>query len=135
MIRLGRRYRFSASHRLHAPELTPEQNREIFGKCNNPHGHGHNYVLELIVAGEPSAETGLLLDVRALDRLVETEVLGDYDHKFLNEEIAAFRELPPTTENVALDIRRRLEERWLSNKARLERIRIYETRRNMVEIE
>lgn len=135
MIRLGRRYRFSASHRLHAPELSAEQNREIFGKCNNPHGHGHDYVLELVMAGEPDPETGLLLDVPALDALVASTVLREYDHKFLNEEIAAFGDLPPTTENVARDIRGRLDAKWPSTRARLERIRVYETRRNMVEVE
>ncbi len=135
MIRLGRRYRFCASHRLHARGLSEAENREIFGKCNNPHGHGHDYILELVMAGEADPETGLLLDVPELDRLVRTAVLRDYDHKFMNEEIAAFRDLPPTTENVAMDIRQRLERQWPSRRASLECIRIYETRRNMVEVE
>lgn len=136
-MQLGRRYRFSASHRLHAPELSAARNREIFGKCNNPYGHGHDYVLELVIEGKPDESTGLLLDVRALDALVRHAVLADYDHRYLNEEIAAFRDVPPTTENVAMDIRRRLDDRWDEAKAagaRLHAVRIYETRRNMVEV-
>lgn len=138
MIRIGRRYRFSASHRLHAPELSAERNREVFGKCNNPHGHGHDYVLELVVAGEPDPSTGLLLHAGALDRFVREAVLNDYDHRYMNEQIAAFRSLPPTTENVALDIRRRLREGWrnaLPAGASLETVRIFETRRNAVELD
>lgn len=135
MTRLGRRYRFSASHRLHSPELTPEQNVAIFGKCNNPYGHGHDYVLEVILSGDIDAQTGLVADLPALDRTVKTAVLADYDHKYMNEEIAAFRDLPPTTENVALDIRARLDRAWPEGSAKLESVRIYETRRNMVEIE
>ncbi|MDX1980899.1 MAG: 6-carboxytetrahydropterin synthase [Bryobacteraceae bacterium] len=138
MIRIGRRYRFSASHRLHAPELSAERNREVFGKCNNPHGHGHDYVLELVVAGEPDPSTGLLLHTGALDRFVREAVLNDYDHRYMNEQIAAFRSLPPTTENVALDIRRRLRDGWrdaLPAGACLESVRIFETRRNAVELD
>ncbi|MBI3684582.1 MAG: 6-carboxytetrahydropterin synthase [Acidobacteria bacterium] len=112
MYRLARRYRFSASHRLHAPQLSAEQNREIYGKCNNPHGHGHDYLLEVIVRGEPDPATGLLLSVARLDRLVRETVLADFDHRYLNAEIEAFRHTPPTTENVAIEIHRRLEEGW-----------------------
>lgn len=136
-MQLGRRYRFAASHRLHSPGLTDAENREIFGKCNNPYGHGHDYILELIVEGDPDPATGLLLHVPSLDRLVRDSVLSAYDHRYLNEEIAAFRDLPPTTENVALDIRRRLGARWSEaspGRATLRAVRVYETRRNMVEV-
>jgi 6-pyruvoyltetrahydropterin/6-carboxytetrahydropterin synthase len=138
MFRVGRRYRFSASHRLHAPELSAEQNREVFGKCNNSYGHGHDYVLELVVAGGADPETGQVLRGGVLDELVREAVLRDYDHSNMNEQIAAFREIPPTTENVARDIRRRLENRWNNGMpagVRLETVRIYETRRNAVELD
>lgn len=137
MHRLARRYRFAASHRLHSPELTPEQNRDLYGKCNNPFGHGHNYTLELVIQGAPDPATGLLIDIPRLDAHVRELVLRHYDQKFMNEEIPEFRQTPPTTENVALDIRRRLADGWerISRPgASLETVRIFETRRNSVEL-
>lgn len=111
MIQLTRRYRFSASHRLHASALTAEANREIYGKCNNPFGHGHNYVLELTVAG-PVGEDGRILDPRHLDRLVDETVTGPMDHRNLNSEIPEFAGLAPTTENLVRVIAGRLGRRW-----------------------
>lgn len=135
MLRLARRYRFSASHRLHSLELTPEQNAEIFGKCNNPYGHGHDYVLELVVRGTPDAQTGLLTPLKGLDDFVKETVLRIYDHKYMNVEIDTFRDTPPTTENVAVDIQARLNSAWpFGQQPALDTVRIFETRRNIVEL-
>jgi 6-pyruvoyltetrahydropterin/6-carboxytetrahydropterin synthase len=135
MVQLARRYRFSASHRLHSPQLSAAENVDVYGKCNNPYGHGHDYVLEVILRGSPDTRTGLLVPVQQLDEFVRRTVLADYDHKFLNEQIARFREIPPTTENVALDIRGRLLQAWpFGERPSLEGVRIFETRRNVVEL-
>lgn len=136
MIQLARRYRFAASHRLHSPQLSDEQNREIYGKCNNPYGHGHDYVLEVLLRGEPDARTGLLVPIGQLDEFVKRTVLADYDHKSMNDQIPAFRETPPTTENVAVEIRERLLRAWpFGEKPTFAGVRIFETRRNIVELQ
>lgn len=141
MIRLTRRYRFCASHRLHVAAMSDEENRAIYGKCNNPHGHGHNYVLEVSVARESASPDGILAPVPALDALVQSQVIEKFDHRSLNQEIPAFR-IPggavPTTENLAREIRRILSERWEdafpSIGARLDRIRLEETHNNFFEL-
>src|SRR5437867_2221759 len=92
MIYVTRRAEFSASHYYHNPDLSPEENRRIFGKCNNPHGHGHNYTLEVTVAGEINPTTGMVLDLKDLKKLLEREVLELVDHRFLNKEVPV---LPP----------------------------------------
>jgi 6-pyruvoyltetrahydropterin/6-carboxytetrahydropterin synthase len=134
LIRLTRRYRFCASHRLHAPEFTDEENRALYGKCNNPHGHGHDYVLEVSVRGEVDPRSGKVADVAALDALVREQVLDPFDHRDLNSEAPAFASRVPTTENLALEIRSRLEKGWAAALPRLERIRIQETKRNSLEL-
>jgi 6-pyruvoyltetrahydropterin/6-carboxytetrahydropterin synthase len=136
-VRLAKRYRFSASHRLHSPALSDEENQQLYGKCNNPYGHGHDYVLEVAVSGTPDEATGLLVPIPRLDELVRRTVLQEYDHKYLNAEIPVFEQVVPTTENVTEDIFRRLKEAWppdLSERTRLDSIRIWETRRNIVEV-
>src|SRR5436190_15388118 len=90
-VELGRRYRFSASHRLHSPHLTAEENCRVFGKCNNPFGHGHNYVLEVSMSGDVDPATGMIANLADLDAFVERQVLEEFDHKSLNEDVAAFR--------------------------------------------
>lgn len=138
MIRLTRRYRFSSSHRLHDRARSDEENRALYGKCNNPHGHGHDYVLEVSLRGPVDAATGRAADWKALDTLVRGEVLDAFDHKNLNAEVPAFVRVVPTTENLALEIRRRLEATWAAafpgTWPRLERIRIEETKRNRIEL-
>jgi len=129
-IELGRRYLFSASHRLHSPLLSPEENCRIFGKCNNPYGHGHNYVLEVSVSGDVDPATGMIANLAELDAFVERHVLGPFDHKSLNEDVPAFREKVPTTENLCIEIFQRLES---FPKGRLERIRVEETGKNSFE--
>jgi 6-pyruvoyltetrahydropterin/6-carboxytetrahydropterin synthase len=129
-IELGRRYHFSASHRLHTAHLSEEENCRVFGKCNNPFGHGHNYVLELSVSGRVDPATGMIANLADLDGFVERAVLQVFDHKSLNEDVAAFREKVPTTENLCIDIYNRLKS---FSHAKLERVRIEETRNNSFE--
>jgi 6-pyruvoyltetrahydropterin/6-carboxytetrahydropterin synthase len=129
-VELGRRYRFAASHRLHNAKLSAAQNRELYGKCNNLHGHGHNYVLEVVVSGAVEAATGMIANLADLDAYVEKQVLNDYDHKSFNEDVATFRDVVPTTENVCMDIFARLKTFPL---AKLERIRVEETGNNSFE--
>ncbi len=125
MIYVTRRTEFSASHYYHNPKLSPEENRRIFGKCNNPHGHGHNYALEVTVAGEVDPKTGMVMDLKELKQLLETEVMQEMDHRFLNKEVQAFAATIPTTENIAVEIWKRLEPKLRYGK--LHRIRLYET--------
>jgi 6-pyruvoyltetrahydropterin/6-carboxytetrahydropterin synthase len=123
-IELGRRYRFAASHRLHNPNLSEEENYRLYGKCNNPYGHGHNYVVEVLMSGDVDPATGMIANLADLDGFVEREVLDPFDHKSLNEDVAAFRGTVPTTENLCIEIFRRLKP---FSKAKLERVRIQET--------
>ena len=130
MVHLTRRYSFAASHRLHSPRLSEEENQQAYGKCNNPYGHGHNYVVEVTVSGRVDPATGMVAHLRELDGFVEREVLEVFDHKYLNEEVAAFRERVPTTENLCIEIHNRL--RGFPG-AHLERVRLEETSLNTFE--
>jgi 6-pyruvoyltetrahydropterin/6-carboxytetrahydropterin synthase len=138
MIRLTRRYRFSASHKLHSPALSAAENAATYGKCNNPHGHGHDYALEVGVTGVPDPASGRVVDVSALDRLVEAEVLSKLRHRDLNTEAAELSGLVPTSENLAAAILRMLEASWRRSfpegRPALDRVRIHETRRNLFEL-
>ena len=129
-ITLGRRYGFAASHRLHSAELSAEENARVYGKCNYPHGHGHNYVLEVSVSGPVDPATGMVVNLADLDEFVQREVLEEFDHRSLNEDIAAFREKVPTSENLCIEIFRRLKH---FPHAKLERVRIQETGNNSFE--
>ena len=129
-IELGRRYRFAASHRLHSDALSAEENARVYGKCNNPYGHGHNYVVEISVSGTLDPATGMIVNLADLDGFVEREVLEAFDHKSLNEDVPAFRGKVPTTENVCREIYQRLKH---FPKARLERVRVEETSNNAFE--
>ena len=127
---LSRRYRFAASHRLHNAKFTADENRRLYGKCNNPYGHGHNYVVEVTLTGPVDAATGMIANLGELDPFVEREVVDAFDHKYLNEEVAEFQARVPTTENVAREIFRRLKP---FPAAKLERVRIEETSKNSFE--
>ncbi len=129
-ISLGRRYHFAASHRLHNAKWNAETNRELYGKCNSPHGHGHNYVLEVGFTGPVATETGMIANLGELDPFVEREVIEAFDHKYLNEEVAEFQNVVPTTENLAREVFRRLKD---FPGAKLERVRIEETSKNSFE--
>jgi 6-pyruvoyltetrahydropterin/6-carboxytetrahydropterin synthase len=125
MIYVTRRAEFSASHFYHNPELSAEENRRLFGKCNNPHGHGHNYTLEVTVAGEVDRTNGMVMDLKELKKLLESEVLELMDHKFLNMEVPVFAAKIPTTENIAIEIWKLLEPKL--RRGKLHRIKLYET--------
>jgi 6-pyruvoyltetrahydropterin/6-carboxytetrahydropterin synthase len=129
-IELSRRYRFAASHRLHSAQLSEEENYRVFGKCNNPLGHGHNYVLEVSLSGNVDPATGMIANLSDVDTFVDRQVLEEFDHKSLNEDVAAFRDQVPTTENLCIEIFRRLK---AFPHARLERIRVEETGNNSFE--
>ena len=125
MIYLTRRAEFSASHFYHNLDLSPEENKRLFGKCNNPHGHGHNYTVEVTVAGEVNPTTGMVLDLKDVKKVLESEVLQVMDHRFLNKEVRAFATKIPTTENIAIEIWNLIAAKL--DFARLHRIRLYET--------
>jgi len=127
---LGRRYRLSASHRLFCESMSDEDNQSVYGKCANPHGHGHNYTLEVMVGGEIDKVTGMVIDLGQLDGCVRREVLEPFDHQNLNA-VEAFREIVPTTENLVSEIRRRME-RALPRKLALT-VRVEETSNNYFE--
>jgi 6-pyruvoyltetrahydropterin/6-carboxytetrahydropterin synthase len=130
-ISLTRRYRFAASHRLYTTKLSEEENKRVYGKCSNPYGHGHNYVLEVTMTGPVDSATGMVANLGELDPFVQREVIEPFDQKFLNEEVAEFQGQVATTENVCREIFRRLKSfPW----AHLERVRIEETSKNSFEI-
>src|SRR6266852_9624936 len=129
-IELGRRYRFAASHRLYTDRLSEEENARVFGKCANPYGHGHNYVLEISVSGEVDPATGMIANLAELDPFVEREVIEVFDHHSLHEDVAAFQDVVPTTENLCIEIYERLKS---FPKAKLERVRVQETSNNSFE--
>ncbi|HMD32795.1 MAG TPA: 6-carboxytetrahydropterin synthase [Candidatus Acidoferrales bacterium] len=127
---LHRRYHFSASHRLHQRHWTGEQNLRVYGKCANPHGHGHNYVLDVGVTGPVDLATGMITNLADLDAFVEREILAEFDHVYLNEQVPAFRDNVPTTENICREVFRRMRP---YPHARLETIGIEETGNNSFE--
>jgi 6-pyruvoyltetrahydropterin/6-carboxytetrahydropterin synthase len=129
-IVVGRRYSFAASHRLHNDKLSDEENCRVYGKCNNPYGHGHNYALEIRVSGAVDPATGMIVNLTDLDSFVEREVIEAFDHKSLNEDVEPFRTVVPTTENLCREIYRRLKHFPL---AKLESVRIEETSNNAFE--
>ena len=132
-MRLTRRYRFAASHRLNTDALTPEQNAQLYGKCNNPFGHGHDYILDVSVEG-PVDASGQIVDRGALDELVHREVLSRVDHRNLNCDLPELGRHVPTTENLASAIEAMLVRDW-TLPARLACVRISETARNTFELE
>ncbi len=131
MVLLTHRFDFCASHRLHNPALSERENIEIYGKCNNPNGHGHNYQLEVTPAGEPDPETGMVLELSILKRIVDEEICERYDHKNLNLDVPEFKDLVPTAENMLVVIWDRLIGRI--PRGRLHRIRLIETANNSFE--
>jgi 6-pyruvoyltetrahydropterin/6-carboxytetrahydropterin synthase len=127
----GRRYMFSASHRLHCDELTDDQNRAAYGKCNNPHGHGHNYIIEVVIGGPVSAETGMVINLVDLDAVVRTQILDRFDLANLNLD-PLFTAQVPTTENLCREIFRILLNALPADPPdlKLEYVRVEETENN-----
>jgi 6-pyruvoyltetrahydropterin/6-carboxytetrahydropterin synthase len=126
----GRRYMLSASHRLHSNALTAEENQAAYGKCNNPHGHGHNYVVEVLVGGAVDAETGMVLNLAALDEMVQKRVMERFDHTNLNLD-PLFVNRVPTTENLCRAVFELLD--GAVGPAKLEQVRVEETENNFFE--
>jgi 6-pyruvoyltetrahydropterin/6-carboxytetrahydropterin synthase len=131
IMTLTRTYEFAASHRLHVPAMSDKENLELFGKCNNAAGHGHNYLLEVTVLGEPDPKTGMMVDLGKLDAVVEELVVDRYDHKHLNVDIPEFQQRTPTSEVIADEIFKRLDGNL---PATLFRVRLHETARNIFEV-
>ena len=125
MVYLTRKAEFSASHFYHNPKLSPDENRRLFGKCNNPNGHGHNYTVEVTVTGNVDPRSGFVVDLKDLKEILNREVMDVLDHRFLNKEVAEFAGTIPTTENLAIWIWQRLQGKFTV--ARLHRVRLYET--------
>jgi 6-pyruvoyltetrahydropterin/6-carboxytetrahydropterin synthase len=124
MIYLTRKCEFSASHYYHNPDFTPEENQRVFGKCANLNGHGHNYTLEVTVAGDVDPTTGFVINLKQLKDILDSEVVEAMDHRHLNKELPEFATLIPTTENLAITIWNRLVKQL--KVARLHRVRVYE---------
>ncbi|MBL8237662.1 MAG: 6-carboxytetrahydropterin synthase [Bryobacterales bacterium] len=133
-VRLTRHFHFSASHRLHAPALSAEENRRVFGKCNNPHGHGHNYVLGVTVEGEVNLVTGQVVHPGELEAVVRAAVLDDYSYKYLDQDLADFATMTATAENMASNVRDRLLAAWPAGFPALAQVRIQETKRNVIDL-
>ncbi len=131
MVYVTRREVFSASHRLFNENLTDEENEDLFGKCNNPYGHGHNYILEVTVCGEPDAVTGYVIDLKILRNIIKENIIKEVDHKHLNYDVAFLKGIIPTAENIAIAIWKQLENKLHSGK--LYSVKIYETENNFAE--
>ncbi len=133
-----RRYRLSASHRLHTPALTDEQNRETYGKCNNPFGHGHNYFVEITVAGPVDPDTGFAVSLPALDALAQRELLDRFDATYLNDDRAFCTDFVPSTENLSVEVERVFRTAVpaldATGRLRLHSVRIEETARNSFDL-
>jgi 6-pyruvoyltetrahydropterin/6-carboxytetrahydropterin synthase len=129
-LTLSRRYTFAGSHRLHNAKLSEAENQRLYGKCNNPFGHGHNYIVEVTLAGPVDPATGMIANLADLDAYMQKHVLEDFDHRYMNKEIPLFAKQVPTTENLCIEIFTRLKD---FPGARLMRVRIEETSRNSFE--
>jgi len=131
MVYVTRRSHFCASHRLHNPDWPAEKNIAIFGKCNNPNGHGHNYEIEVTVAGSPPEDTGMVIDLKVLADIIEEEVVEKVDHRHLNHDVDFMRGIIPTAENIAIAFWRILASRI--HGGRLYSIKLFESENNFVE--
>ena len=131
MLAIAKMFDFSASHILARPEWNTQKNHDVFGKCSNPNGHGHNYRLEVVVSGVPSPETGMLIDTSRLTEIVERVVVNDLDHRNLNLDVAWLEGIMPSTENVIAAIWQRLQPAIdsVAQNAQLERLVLWETRK------
>lgn len=133
MIRLSQKFEFSASHRLHNPALSAAENVELFGKCNNPHGHGHNYELQVTVVGEPDAKTGRVMALADLERIVDQQVIHLLDHKHLNVEVPQFKDRNPSVENIARVIYTQLASALNQAGSKLDKVTVWETPKTWAE--
>ncbi|MEO6683518.1 MAG: 6-carboxytetrahydropterin synthase [Ginsengibacter sp.] len=130
-VSVYRREHFNAAHRLHNPAWAMDKNQEVFGKCNNPNYHGHNYEMEVKVSGVPDKDTGFVIDLKVLSDIIKAEIIERFDHKNLNLDVAEFKDLNPTAENIVVVIYDILRKN-IDSKMDLQ-VRLYETPRNFVE--
>lgn len=133
MVFLTRRERFNAAHRLFKPEWSDEQNFEVFGKCSNPNWHGHNYTLYVTIKGDPNPETGFVINLKQLSKIVRERIIEQADHKNLNLEVPFMKGKIPTSENIAIAIWQELEEDIIKLNCKLHCIKVVETENNSVE--
>lgn len=131
MVYVTRREVFSSSHRLYNPALSDEENENLFGKCSNPNGHGHNYTLEVVVAGEIDPMTGYVIDLSVLKKIIKQNVIAKIDHKNLNLDVEFLKNKIPSSENIAMGIWGQLVD--VIPKGRLFSVKLYETENNYVE--
>ncbi len=136
MIYVTRKAHFNASHRLHNPHKSDDWNRQTFGKCNNPNWHGHNYVIEVTVAGEPDPDTGYVIDLGRLKKIMQDRILDPCDHKNLNIEVPFLKDIIPTSENLVKAFFHQLEDDIAvsaSENSKLYSVKLFETERNIAE--
>lgn len=133
MLYLTKRFHFSASHRVYNPEWSEEQNYKIYGKCSRIHGHGHNYVLEVTLAGEADKETGYLMDLKDLKDIVQKELIEKVDHTHLNYDVGFMREINPTVENIITQFWKLIAPRLNGNQRKLYSLKLFESENNIAE--
>lgn len=131
MVYLTRKEHFSAAHRLHNPDWCDDKNREVYGKCNNPNGHGHNYEIEVTVVGTPQSETGMVMDLKKLSEVINREIIEKVDHKHMNCDVDFLQGIIPTAENMATAFWQILSNNIVNG--RLYAIKLYESNSNIVE--
>jgi len=129
---ISKKVEFSASHICRSPQLSDSENERVYGAAANPLGHGHNYVVEVAIEGEPDPVTGMILDLKRLKEILDDKVVNVYDHRLLNREVSPFDEIVPTVENIAIDIWNRLAP-GIQGHARLYSVRVHETGELFVE--
>lgn len=133
MVFLTRRERFNAAHRLFKPEWTDDKNFEVFGKCSNPNWHGHNYELFVTIKGEPNPETGFVINLKQLSKIVRSKIIDQADHKNLNLEVPFMKGQLPTSENIAIAIWEEIENDIIKLNCKLHCVKVVETENNSVE--
>ncbi|MEE9164985.1 MAG: 6-carboxytetrahydropterin synthase [Nitrospinota bacterium] len=132
MLYIIRRVTFSAAHRLHNLKLSDKENKNIYGECNNPNGHGHNYVLEVTVRGNVPDKTGMVIDLKDLKKIITENIIEKVDHKYLNKDVDFMSDIIPTAENLVIQFWKILKEVLLENNAELYELKLYETENNIV---
>ena len=133
MVYITRKFHFSASHRMFKPELSDEENFKLYGKCSNPSGHGHNYILEVTVAGKPEQGIGYVMDLKKLKAIVDDALIEKVDHKNLNVDVDFLVNIIPTTENIVMKFWDQLESKINNNNRKLYSLKLFETENNVVE--
>jgi 6-pyruvoyltetrahydropterin/6-carboxytetrahydropterin synthase len=133
MLFITKRFHFSASHRLFKQNLNDDENEKLYGKCSNLNGHGHNYILEVTIAGEPELENGYIMDLKDLKKIVEVELIEKLDHKNLNIDVDFLKEIIPTSENITVRFWDVIESKINNNSRKLYSLKLFETENNIVE--